>query len=74
MSINKNQCTSNEYLPNARTGYKPEAHSLESNSPEGITSKLPSPVEDDIAVNNIACQEFDYTEKSYVDSILETNP
>lgn len=51
------------YLPRERTNYEPPKHALESCSPEGITSKLPSPVTDDIVVNNIATSEFDYTDQ-----------
>ena len=59
----------NVYLPNERTGYKPEKHSLVSQSPEGISTQLPSPVEDPIVVNNIASQEFDYTEDQFDQSV-----
>lgn len=74
MDNNKHTTLQNQYLPNARTGYSPDKHSLVSESPTGADTKLPNTVTDDIAVNNIACAEFDYTEHAYVDSQLDTNP
>ncbi|MCR1950627.1 MULTISPECIES: hypothetical protein [unclassified Clostridium] len=62
------------YLPNERTGYAPEKHSLVSHGKvEGPSSPLPSTVEDDIVVNNIAYMEFDYTEQPEVDLEIDTN-
>lgn len=57
------------YTPKLRTGYKPEKHDLIS---YGKTipnySRLPSPVTDDIVVNNISYMEFDYIEEPIHDS------
>ncbi|MCI6691843.1 MULTISPECIES: hypothetical protein [unclassified Clostridium] len=54
----------NAYLPEERTGYAPEPHTLISHGKlEGPSSPLPSTVEDPIVVNNISNAEFDYTEQ-----------
>ncbi len=54
----------NSYLPEQRTGYAPEPHTLISHGKiEGPSSPLPSTVEDPIVVNNISNAEFDYTEQ-----------
>lgn len=50
------------YLPKVRDILEPNANDLVSKSPEGVDTPLPSHVEDSITVNNIAWQEFDYTE------------
>ena len=55
------------YAPHMRSFYKPEEHDLISQSPNGVSTKLPSPVEDDIVCQNIAYQEFDYTENPLSD-------
>ncbi|MDZ5254241.1 hypothetical protein [Clostridium sp. LIBA-8841] len=56
------------YTPKDRTFYSPEGHDLVSYSKTGKTySKLPSPVKDDIVCNNIAYNEFDYTEDIFDD-------
>lgn len=65
---------SENYLPRERTGYAPKKHDLVSSSEEGITTPLTNTVEDPITCNNIACQEFDYTEEPYVNSDLDVNP
>lgn len=74
MSKNKHANPQSQYLPDMRTGYSPTKSDLVSSSPEGITTTLANTVTDDIVVNNIAWQEFDYTEEPYVDSELDTNP
>ena len=62
MSNTKNKPTN--YLPEHRTGYAPEPHSLISHGKiEEPSSPLPSTVEDPIVVNNISNAEFDYTEQ-----------
>lgn len=48
------------YLPENRTNYSP--HDLKSFAPNGDITRLPNPAADDIVVNNIAWQEFDYTQ------------
>lgn len=51
------------YPPKDRTFYCPEKHDLVSCSPTGKTcTKLPDPTTDPIVCNNIAYNEFDYTE------------
>lgn len=56
------------YLPNDRTGYAPEKHSLISHGKtDSEPSSLPSTVTDDIVVNNISYGEFDYTEQPELD-------
>lgn len=56
------------YLPNNRTGYAPEEHNLISRGKtHSEPSPLPSPVTDDIVVNNISYGEFDYTEQPELD-------
>lgn len=62
----------NAYLPRERDGYEPASHYLVSKSPRGVNTKLPSTVEDDIVVNNIACMEFNYTEQPYYDPEEDT--
>ena len=51
---------SNVYLPHVRSYYEPSKESLVSHSPEGVDTILANTVEDQIVVNNIACQEFSY--------------
>lgn len=52
-----------KYLPKSRTDYAPSKEDLKSESKTGDTfANLPNPTKDPIACNNIACQEFDYTE------------
>lgn len=60
------------YTPKLRTGYGPKKHSLISYG-KNLTNatRLPSPVTDDIAVNNISYMEFDYIEEPIYDSQFE---
>lgn len=61
------------YLPNDRTGYAPKKHALISHGKvDSEPSPLPSTVEDDIVVNNIAYMEFDYTEQPELDNESDT--
>lgn len=53
---------SNTYSPNVRSYYEPNKESLISKSPEGVDTPLANTVEDPIVVNNIACNEFNYTD------------
>lgn len=48
------------YLPRTRTCYHPDG--IKSFAPDGTSINLANPAVDRIAVNNIACQEFDYIE------------
>lgn len=64
---NKNKNNNKEYAPKERTYYKPTSEDLISKSPDGFDTILPNTVTDDIVVNNIAYQEFDYTEDMFND-------
>lgn len=57
-----NNNSKNKYPPDERDFLKPSESGLVSKSPTGSSTPLPSPVEDEIVVNNIAWQEFNYTE------------
>lgn len=50
------------YLPRVRTSYHPTEKEIRSFSPSGDSTPLANPAVDPIVVNNIASQEFDYTE------------
>ena len=60
------------YLPKVRTCYHPTEDEIKSYSSDGTAISLANPAVDPIVVNNIAGQEFDYTESMYdaEDSIL----
>lgn len=70
----KDKTNDNVYLPRERAYYEPSDEALVSHSPEGIDTKLANTVEDPIVVNNIVCNEFDYTEEPNIDSEIDTNP
>ena len=72
--VEKDYDRDRDYLPRARTWYKPNPDDLTSEAPDGSYTKLPNPLEDAIVSNNIACQEFDYTEGTYLDDELDLNP
>lgn len=57
-----NKSSNKPYLPKARTDYHPTKESIENNVEEELDINLPNPANDPIVVNNIAWQEFDYTE------------
>lgn len=50
------------YLPKLRTGYSPSDTAINSVSGTDKDIHLPNPATDPIVVNNIAYQEFDYTQ------------
>jgi len=50
------------YLPKQRTNYHPTESEVESATGVDFSINIPNPAEDSIVVNNIADQEFDYTE------------
>ena len=50
------------YLPRVRTCYHPKQNELRSFAPDGSSTPLANPAVDPIVVNNIAWQEFDYTQ------------
>ena len=50
------------YLPKMRTDYTPSNESVESATGVDFPINMPNPAVDSIAVNNIATQEFDYTQ------------
>lgn len=73
MSKKKVPCTSdvrddekeaftNSYLPKMRTNYHPSNQDVESATGVDFSINMPNPANDDIVVNNIANQEFDYTQ------------
>ena len=57
----KNNLTS-AYLPKMRTDYTPSDESVESATGVDFPINMPNPATDSIVVNNIAYQEFDYTQ------------
>lgn len=63
------------YLPKVRTDYHPTEDEIRSYAPNGDSTPLPNPAVDDIDVNNIAWQEFDYTESLFDegDDIIDDN-
>ena len=50
------------YLPKVRTNSYPKEKELRSFAPDGSSTMIPNSAVDDITANNIASQEFDYTE------------
>lgn len=50
------------YLPKVRTDYHPSYSECQSSTGVGQTTNIPNPASDPIVVNNIANQEFDYTQ------------
>ncbi len=53
------------YLPNERDQLEQDPKTIKAYSPSGKDyTELPDPVRDPIVSNNIAYQEFDYTDKS----------
>lgn len=50
------------YLPKMRTDYSPSDESVESATGVDFPINMPNPATDSIVVNNIANQEFDYTQ------------
>jgi hypothetical protein len=50
------------YLPKMRTDYSPNDESVESATGVDFPINMPNPATDSIVVNNIATQEFDYTQ------------
>ncbi|NLZ35797.1 hypothetical protein [Clostridium isatidis] len=57
----KNSKSKSIYAPKIRTGYSPKKNALRSFGKDKSTGTiLPSPVTDDIVVNNISYSEFDY--------------
>ena len=61
------------YLPKFRTDSYPMEKELRSFAPDGSSTMIPNSAVDDITANNIACQEFDYTE-SLVDGRTNIHP
>ena len=52
----------NSYLPKDRSFYNPSDSRIQNFSSEDSIVNLPNPLTDSIVVNNIATQEFDYTD------------
>lgn len=63
------QKKSRPYLPKMRTEYHPTQEECNDYTEIGHPENMPNPANDPIVVNNIACQEFDYTEKMLDDSL-----
>lgn len=61
------------YLPKIRTNYHPTDKEVESGSGVDFPIDISNPTVDPIAVNNIACQEFDYTEDIESDEESDLN-
>jgi hypothetical protein len=55
--------TKRPYLPKLRIDNNVKDGELRSFSPKGDSTFIPNPATDSIVANNIACQEFDYTEE-----------
>lgn len=55
----------NPYLPKMRTNYAPSDESVESGTGVDFPINMPNPAKDAIVVNNIASQEFDYTQDMF---------
>ena len=53
---------SKPYLPKIRTDYHPSNEDCQTSTGVGTTNNIPNPANDPIVVNNIASQEFDYTQ------------
>ena len=53
---------SNSYLPKMRTDYHPSNDEVESATGVDFPVNMPNPAVDPIVSNNIANQEFDYTQ------------
>lgn len=65
----KNKKNSNIYLPKERTGYDNTDKEFQSYDKVKHLKNMPNPATDPITVNNIAWQEFDYTEDMTDDDI-----
>lgn len=52
----------NPYLPKMRTNYAPSDEGAESATGVDFPINMPNPAKDAVVVNNIASQEFDYTQ------------
>lgn len=59
---NDTETSGNPYLPKMRTNYQPSDESVESGTGVDFPINMPNPAVDPIVVNNIASQEFDYTQ------------
>ena len=57
-----NKTSNKPYLPKDRCNYHPTTDSIENEVEQKEAINLPNPANDPIVVNNIAWQEFDYTE------------
>lgn len=50
------------YPPKMRTDYHPSKEECQTSTDVGRTTNIPNPATDPIVANNIASQEFDYTQ------------
>lgn len=62
VSDDNKKAFTNAYLPKIRTNYHPDKNDIESGTGVDFSINMPNPAIDSIVVNNIANQEFDYTE------------
>lgn len=58
------------YLPKVRSYYHKTDEECQTTNEGGSTEEVASPIEDDIVVNNIAYQEFEYTDDMISDEDL----
>jgi hypothetical protein len=59
---NDKNAFTNPYLPKMRTNYEPSQNDVESATGVDFPINMPNPAVDPIVSNNIANQEFDYTQ------------
>lgn len=59
------------YLPKMRTDYHPTEDECNNYTEVGDPENIPSPAIDPIVANNIASQEFDYTQDMITDDPVE---
>lgn len=64
----------NIYLPRERSWYIPDEDALVSGPEDGVKTTLANTATDPIVVNDIACNEFDYTEDSTISDETNSNP
>lgn len=62
LMTNSTENITQTYLPKMRTDYTPSDESVESATGVDFPINMPNPATDSIVVNNIAYQEFDYTQ------------
>ena len=58
------------YAPKIRTDYHPTEEECSSYTEVGHPENIPNPANDPLVANNIASQEFDYTQDMISDDML----